>query len=115
MALPLVVSAGIGALLSGLIGAVVSNAGRLLVAFGITLISVKGIETVVGYLVHDIALIGSAFNWSGGSGSNFGNFGAAMMQLAVYAGLFDVINILISGYMAIASLKMFRTYVGRMK
>lgn len=112
MALPLVVTAGIGALLSGLIGAVVSNAGRLLVAFGVTLISVKGIETVVGYLIQDISQISAAFASGGGSGYNFA---AAMMQLAVYAGLFDVINILISGYLAIASLKMFRTYVGRLK
>ncbi|MFT3758295.1 DUF2523 family protein [Thauera sp.] len=114
MALPLVVTAGIGALLSGLIGAVVSNAGRILVAFGITFISVKGIETVVSFMIQDIAQISAAFNWSGGSGMGH-NFAAAMMQLAVYAGLFDVINILISGYLSIASLRMFRTYVGRLK
>lgn len=108
MALPLVVTAGIGALLSGLIGVIVTHAGRLLFAFGVTMMTLKGIETVVGYIIQDIQQISGMIG-----GGVSGDLARALLELAAYAGLFDVINLLISGYVAVASISAFRVFMGR--
>ncbi len=110
MALPAIVASMAGGVVAGLVQFFVSKAGMILAGMGLTFIGVKGLQTFLGYAITDINLIASQLNSSGGGGSGLGPI---MLQFAAYAGLFDGVNILISGYMAYASLLGVRFVLGR--
>jgi len=99
---PLAVIFGSG-LVAGLVSFFASKAGMMLAAFGLTMIAYKGLETFMGFVITDIQTVVAFLN-SGGGGGNLSGLGVAMLQFAAYAGLFDGINILISGYLSIGSM-----------
>lgn len=91
----------IGSIIAGLAQFFASRAGMILAGFGLTLVSYKGFQAFLGYAITEIQTIASYV--SAGGGSSIG-LGAKMLQFAAFAGLFDGVNIMISGYMAYASL-----------
>lgn len=101
-----------GAVVAGLVQFMASKAGTMLAGLGLTYISVKGLQTVIGYIVSDVNLIANSVS-SGGSGST--GLGMMMIQMAAYAGLFDGLNIVISGYMAGASMLGLKVMLSRLK
>ncbi|KAF7600091.1 MAG: hypothetical protein CGU28_02165 [Candidatus Dactylopiibacterium carminicum] len=106
MALPVIAASLVGGIVAGLTQFFSKRIGMILVGLGLTFTMVKGFEILIGYIVSDftqmVAYVQSAGGGSGG-GSAAG-LGAVMIQFAAYAGLFDALNILISGWMAFASL-----------
>lgn len=110
--------AGIGAsfaggLVAGLVQFFATRAGTILAGLGLTIIGVKSFEAFFGFVVSDIQLIVSSLpSGGGGSGSNLG---ALAIQVAAYVGLFDAVNIILSGYMAAGSLLGMKIIYGRVK
>lgn len=119
MPLPIVAASMIGGIVAGLAQFMTSKAGTILAGLGLTFIGVKSLEAFVGYIVGDmlqvISLAQSAGGAASGGGASVSNLAATMMQFAAYAGLFDALNIVISGYMAYTSLLSFKFIVGRLK
>lgn len=118
MPLPIVAASMIGGIVAGLAQFAMSRAGTILAGLGLTFIGVKSLEAFVGYVVADmqevIALAQSAGGGVGGA-SGVSNLAYQAMQFAAYAGLFDALNIVISGYMAYTSLLSVKFIVGRLK
>lgn len=99
-----------GGIVAGLVQFFASRAGMILAGFGLSLIGVKGLQTFLGFAITDIQTVAGYLQGGGGSSG----LGAKMLQFAAYAGLFDGVNILISGYMAYASLLGVRFILGRL-
>jgi hypothetical protein len=112
MALPLIGATLIGSIISGITAALASRAGSMLAAAGLAFISIKGFQTVVGFLVADMQMAMGLLSGLGGSGTGIAG---RLMRMAAYIGLFDAINITISGHLAIASVKGFRVMLGRLQ
>lgn len=110
MAFPAIGALMAGGVISGLVQFFASRAGMILAGLGLTYIGVKGLQTFLGYAITDIQTVAGFLNQGSGSG-----LGAKMLQFAAYAGLFEGINILISGYMAYASLLAVRFVLGRLQ
>lgn len=98
---------------AGLVSFLASRAGALLAGFGLTIIGVKSFEVFLGYLITDIDALVSMISSGGGGGSGYGALFGYFIQVAAYCGLFDAINIIISGYMASASLIGVKIMLGR--
>jgi len=109
MALPMLGALMAGGVISGLTQFFVSRAGMILAGLGLTMIGVKGLQTFIGYAITDIQTIAGFLQGGGGAMG----LGAKMLQFAAFAGLFDGVNILISGYMSYASLLGVRFILGR--
>jgi hypothetical protein len=118
MALPIVAASFVGGIVAGLAQFAASKAGLILAGLGLTFIGVKSLEAFIGYVIADmqqvIALAQQAGGAVGGS-AGVSNLAYQAMQFAAYAGLFDALNIVISGYMAYVSLMSVRFIVGRLK
>lgn len=112
MAFPAIGALMAGGVISGLVQFFASRAGMILAGLGLTYIGVKGLQTFLGYAITDIQTVAGFLNQGSGSASGLG---AKMLQFAAYAGLFEGINILISGYMAYASLLAVRFVLGRLQ
>lgn len=110
MALPMIGALMAGGIISGLVQFFASRAGMILAGLGLTMIGVKGLQTFLGFAIADITTYVGFLN-GGGGGSGLG---LKMLQFAAYAGLFEGINIMISGYMAYASLLGVRFVLGRL-
>lgn len=116
MPIPVVAASFIGGIAAAITQFFMSRAGSIIAGLGLTFIGVKSMEVFIGYIVSDMTQIIGMVQGSGGGGSgNIGNLAAIAMQFAAYAGLFDALNILISGYMSFASLSGVRFIVGRFK
>lgn len=102
-----------GGVVAGITQFLLSRAGMILSAMGLTFIATKGLEVFMGYAVSDISTIVAALNSMGGGSGATSDLGAKMLQFAAYAGLFDAVNIVISGFMSVASLVGVRFLVAR--
>lgn len=102
--MPVFVASLVGIIVTALTQFVASRAGMILAGLGLTFVGVKGFETFMGFVIADINQVTSYVQSAGGSAGNASGLGALMVQFAAYAGLFDALNIVISGYMAFASL-----------
>lgn len=103
-----------GGLIAGLVQFFATRAGTILAGLGLTFVGVKSFEAFLGYFIQDLQYVIAAMGQSGGGG-NGPNYAVIAMQMAAYIGLFDAINIIISGYMAVGSLMGMRIVMGRMK
>lgn len=111
MALPAIaVSLGAG-VVAGLAQFLTTRAGMILAGMGLTFIGVKGFQTFLGYVISDIQTV-AAFVQAG-AGTTLG-LGQKMLQFAAFAGFFEGLNIIISGYFAYASLLGVRFILGRL-
>lgn len=115
MPLPIVAASFIGAIVAGLAQFAISKAGLILAGLGLTFIGVKSLEAFIGYVVSDMTQIINLAQTSGAGAGQASHLAATMMQFAAYAGLFDALNIVISGYMAYTSLMSVRFVLGRLK
>jgi len=118
MPIPVIAASFIGGIVAAFSQFAISKAGMIIAGLGLTFIGVKSLEAFIGYVISDmntvIALVNS---YSGGvpGSSNAGKIAVSAIQFAAYAGLFDALNIMISGYMAYVSLMSVRFIVGRLK
>ncbi len=104
-----------GGLIAGLVQFFASRAGTMLAGLGLTYIGVRSWQAFLGYVISDIQLVVNSLP-SGGGGSGGGyDYAALAIQVASYAGLFDALNIIISGYMAAGSLVGMKVIMGRFK
>ncbi|NJA90236.1 DUF2523 domain-containing protein [Rhodocyclus tenuis] len=114
MALPIIAGIGssiAGGFIAGLVQFFTTRAGTILAGLGLTFIGVKSFEALVGFIVTDFNVITTTIpSLVGGHG-----VGAMAVQVAAYVGVFDALNIVISGYMASASLLAAKVIIGRMK
>lgn len=120
MPVPIIAASFIGGIAAAITQFFMSRAGSIIAGLGLTFIGVKSMETFIGYVIGDmqqiVSIVQSAGGGSGGiGGAGLANLAAMAMQFAAYAGLFDALNIVISGYMAYASLTAVRFIVGRFK
>lgn len=113
-AIPAIGSLFAGGIIAGLVQFFASRAGMILAGLGLTYIGVKGLETLIGFVVGDINTLVSLLQSQAGSVGGSG-LGALMLKFAAFAGLFDGLNIVISGYMAYTSLLGVRFILGRLK
>lgn len=102
-----------GGLIAGLVQFFATRAGTMLAGLGMTIIGVKAFEAFLGYVVTDIQTIVAAINAGGGGGGGH-NITALAIQVAAFIGLFDAVNIVISGYMAAGSLIGMKLVMGRL-
>ena len=103
-----------GGLIAGLVQFFASRAGTMLAGLGLTYIGVRSWQAFLGYIISDIQLVVNSLPSGGGSGGGY-DYAALAIQVASYAGLFDALNIIISGYMAAGSLVGMRVLMGRLK
>lgn len=103
-----------GAVVAGLVQFFVTKGGMILAGLGLTFVGVTGFEAIIGYVVQDINQI-TSYAGSGGGASGLTGLGGIAVQVAAYVGLFDALNIVISGYMAFTSLAGVKFIVGRIK
>lgn len=115
--IPVVAASFIGGIVSALAQFAISRAGMIIAGLGFTFVGVKSMEAFIGYVVSDMNSIVSMVNGMGGAAgpNGIGHLASTMMQIAAYAGLFDALNIIISGYMSYASLVAIRFLVARLK
>lgn len=115
MALPIVAVTLIGSLVTGFIAGLTNffatRAGAMLAGAGLMWIAIKGLTTVLGFLVADLNSAISMINAGTGQSTDLA---IRMMKLAAYAGLFDAINIVLSGYFAIATITPLRMILSRL-
>lgn len=103
------VGAGVAA---GLTSFFATRAGAMLAGLGLTIIGVKSFEAFLGYVVSDINMLSSMIGSIDTSGA--ATAAGIFLQVAAYCGLFDALNIIISGYMAAASLIGMKIVFGRL-
>lgn len=119
MPLPVIAASFIGGIVAAFAQFAASKMGLVLAGLGLTFIGVKSLEVFIGYIIGDmqqiIQIANNASGAIGGGAMNISHMASTMMQFAAYAGLFDALNILISGYMAAASLMSMRFILGRLK
>lgn len=116
MPLPIVAATLVGSIIAGLTQFFASRIGMILAGMGMTYIGVKGMTIVAGYLITDMQGIITWYqsNLGGGVGGQVSSFGMFLFQLAGYAGFFDAVNIIISGYMAYFSLAGLKVVLSRL-
>lgn len=112
MALPAIAAAIGTGLVAGLAQFLTTRAGMILAGLGLTFIGVKGFQTFLGYVITDIQTVAAFL--AAGSGSAM-SLGQKMLQFAAFAGFFEGLNIIISGYFAYASLLGVRFILGRLQ
>lgn len=113
MALPLIIPSIAGAVVSGLVTFVMSRIGTILLALGFTFVGVKGMETFIGFVISDLNQIMAYSSSVGGTGAASG-LASKMVKLAAFAGLFDAVNIVISGYLTFAAMLSLRFVLARL-
>lgn len=104
----------IGGIVSALSTFFANRAGLMLAGLGLTYIGVRGFETILGYVTADVMGMVSSVSSMGSSVASGGSLGSLMIRYAAFAGLFDAINIIISGYMTYASFISVRFILGRL-
>lgn len=116
MAIPVFFASMSGAIVASLTSFVMSKSGAILVGLGLTFTGVKGLESLIGFVVSDLQSIqaGLSAASSGGGGDPL-DIGGKLLQFAAFAGLFDGVNIVISGYMAYASMLGLRVALARLR
>jgi hypothetical protein len=97
-------------------------AGRMwwiLAGLGVGFATMKGMQTVAGFIISDMQLavsgITTAAGWvmTGGGGGSV-NVGLFMVKFAAFCGLFDALNIMIGGFMALYGLIGMRVILRRL-
>lgn len=114
MAIPVFFASLSGAIIASLTSFVMSKSGAILVGLGLTFTGVKGLESLIGFVVSDLQTIQAGLSAAGGGGDPL-DIGGKLLQFAAFAGLFDGVNIVISGYMAYASLLGLRVALARLR
>jgi hypothetical protein len=102
----------VGGIIAGLTQFFASRGALMLAGLGLTFIGVKGFETFIGFIIADWNTVIGQLN-GGGTGVSAG-LAQKMVQLAAFAGFFDGLNIVLSGYMAFVSLISVKFIVGRL-
>lgn len=113
MAVPIIATIG-GGIIAGLVQFFATKAGAILAGLGLTYIGVKGFEAFLGYVISDWQTLSGMLQGQAGN-LNGSGAGAIALQFAAFVGFFDAINIIISGYMAFASLLGMRVILARLK
>lgn len=113
MALPLLGGA-VAAVVAGLSAFLASRAAWILTGLGVGFFTMKGMQTLAGFVIADMQTVIGALNGSG-SLENFGHVGVIMAQFAAYVGLFDAINIVIGAYMAAYGMVAMRVVLRRLQ
>lgn len=113
MALPLLGGA-VAAVVAGLSAFLASRAAWILTGLGVGFFTMKGMQTLAGFVIADMQTVISALNGSG-SLENLGHVGVIMAQFAAYVGLFDAINIVIGAYMAAYGMVAMRVVLRRLQ
>lgn len=103
----------IGAIATALFNFFSTRAGAILLGLGMTLLGVKGFETLIGFVISDFQTLIGYMQGLGTSGTSR-HWGAVMVQLAAYAGFFDALNIILSGYLAYAQLMALQRFFVRL-
>lgn len=113
MALPFVAAGLIGGIVTALTQFFATRIGVALAAAGLTLIAVKGLETLIGYVITDVQTI---VTWLQAfpAGSGVPGLGAFVVKLLAFAGFWDGLNILLAGYLAVASLAALKVGLARL-
>lgn len=114
MPLPIVAASLVGGIVAGIAQFFASRAGAILAGLGLSFIAAKGLSNIIAYVIADLNTALGMISASGVGGIG-GNLAQVGLQFAAYAGLFDAINILISGYMAMLSLTTLRVFMARLK
>lgn len=111
--MPIFLAPLVAGLVSGLSAFVASRGAWILAGLGIGFATMKGMQTVAGFIIQDMQLVIGQINTSGGSvgGHNVGIF---MAKFAAYCGLFDAINIVIGGYIALYGMLAMRVVLRRL-
>lgn len=110
-AFPLFSAIGAG-IVAGLTQFFVSKAGFILAGLGLTFIGVKSFEAFLGYVITDITFISnqlSGIHVGFGSGAT-----VPVLQIMAHIGVFDFVNIVVSGYMAAGSILGMKVVLGRL-
>jgi hypothetical protein len=111
MALPVVAAAIIGGVVTAITQFFVSRAGSMLVGLGITISIYTGLTRITNFIIADLQTILSSIQGMSGGGSGPDILGYAI-QLAAFAGFFDGINIILSGFLTVMGIKAMRVWVG---
>lgn len=114
MAFPLLGGA-VAAVVAGLSAFVASRAAWILTGLGVGFFTMKGMQTVAGFVIADMQAVIGALNSAGGSIEGVGHVGVIMAQFAAYVGLFDAINIVIGAYMAAYGMIAMRVVLRRLQ
>lgn len=118
MPIPVVAASFIGGIVAAFAQFAISKMGLIIAGLGLTFIGVKSMEAFIGFVISDMQQVIAIANQAGGAvggGAGINNLASQAMQFAAYSGLFDALNIVISGYMAYTSLMSVRFIVGRLK
>lgn len=113
MAFPLLGGA-VAAVVAGLSAFLASRAAWILTGLGVGFFTMKGMQTLAGFVIADMQTVIGALNGSG-SLENLGHVGVIMAQFAAYVGLFDAINIVIGAYMAAYGMVAMRVVLRRLQ
>lgn len=113
MAFPLLGGA-VAAVVAGLSAFLASRAAWILTGLGVGFFTMKGMQTLAGFVIADMQTVIAALNGSG-SLENLGHVGVIMAQFAAYVGLFDAINIVIGAYMAAYGMVAMRVVLRRLQ
>lgn len=103
-----------GGVVAALVQFFTSKAGLILAGLGLSFIFMKGIQTIMGFMLADFNTLQNALASQSGNFEGQG-LGAIMLQWAQFVGFFDGLNIIVSGYMAVASVKQLKVIVGRLQ
>lgn len=114
MAFP-IIGGAVAAVVAGLSAFLASRAAWILTGLGVGFFTMKGMQTLAGFVIADMQLVIGAINGGSGSLDNLGHVGVIMAQFAAYVGLFDAINIVIGAYMAAYGLIAMRVVLRRLQ
>lgn len=113
MAFP-IIGGAVAAVVAGLSAFVASRAAWILTGLGVGFFTMKGMQTLAGFVIADMQQVIGALNGTG-SLENVGHLGVVMAQFAAYVGLFDAINIVIGAYMAAYGMVAMRVVLRRLQ
>ncbi|NMG45545.1 hypothetical protein GPA22_17665 [Aromatoleum toluvorans] len=90
----------VAGIFSGISYFLASRGAWILASLGIGFATMKGMQTITGFIIADMnTAIGAVNTASGAVGGH--NVGVFMAKFAAYCGLFDALNIMLGGFMAL--------------
>lgn len=113
MPLPLALAPAVAGIFTGLSYFLASRGAWLLAALGIGFATMKGMQTIAGFVISDMNLAIAAVNSASGAVGGH-NVGVFMAKFAAYCGLFDALNIMLGGFMALYGMVGLRVIMRRL-
>lgn len=108
---PLFGAVGAG-VVAGLVHLFATKAGFMVAGLGLIFIGIKSFEAFLGFVISDLMFISSQVS---GVSVGFGSgYVVPVLQIMAHIGVFDFVNIVISGYMAAASILGMKVVTGRL-